>query len=385
MMPETASVPDFRTLGTPPLTVNRRLFDRFVRRAHVVERVKRGLARDTSRFLRDSVFSGLGETMTTMLNRIRGRRDVAAIHGTRAFKSLVKTTQGTLNAGYGRAMDDLAKQLRFLALEESRFVVNVLGQDIPFDYSAKVPALRDFRKAIRNQPFQGRTLQQWFRGMATNTATQTVSQVNLGLLQGETTGQIVRRVTGRKGVFDRALGEAERIAETAAGHAGNSGAGLAIEANEEVIQWEVWVSILAPTTCPVCASLDGNRYRVGEGPIPIDSTHIGCLCKRLPQLKSAKELGLKEGDLTPIQRRSMDGKVSEKTTYKGWIRKQPAKVQDEFMGPTRGRLYRAGKIKIDELVDTQLRPLSLKELRTRQDLSWEDIKVRRRRPPEPTE
>jgi len=384
-MPETASVPDFRTLATPPLTVNRRLFDRFVRRAHQIERVKRGLARDTSRFLRDSVFSGLGETMTTMLNRIRGRRDVAAVHGTKAFKSLVKTTQGTLNAGYGRAMNDLAKQLRFLALEESRFVVNVLGQDIPFDYSAKVPLLKDFRKAIRNQPFAGRTLQQWFKGMATNTATNTMSQVNLGLLGGETTNQIVRRMTGRKGVFDRALGEAERIAETAAGHAGNSGSDLAIEANEEVIAWEVWTAILDSATCVICGGLDGNKFRVGEGPIPIDSTHPVCRCKRIPQLKSAKELGLKESDLTPLERRSMDGKVSEKTTYKGWIRKQPAKVQDEFMGPTRGRLYRAGKLKIDELVDTQLRPLSLKELRTRQDLSWDDIKVRRRPRPEPTE
>jgi hypothetical protein len=362
-MPEIASRPDFRTLATPPLSVNNRLFDRFVRRAHQVERVKAGLARDTSRFLRDSVFSRLADTLSSRLSRIRGRRDVARIHGTAAFQSLAKTTREALTAGYGRAMNDLAKQLRNLAIEESRFVVRVLGQDMPFDYSAKVPALREFRRVVRQQPFSGKTLGQWFGGLSNTATTNTMSQINLGLLEGETTEKIVRRITGRKGVFDRALGEAEKIADTAAGHASNGGGDLAVQANAEVVGWEVWTAILDSATCVICAGLDGNRYKVGEGPIPGESTHPGgCRCKRIPALKSAKELGLKEGDLTPLERRAMDGKVPEKTTYAQWLRRQPVDVQNEVLGPSRARMWRGNRITIDRMVDARLRPLTLEEL-----------------------
>ena len=374
-------MPDTRTIGAP-LSLNGRLFNRFIRHDHHVERAKAGIARDVSRYLRDAVFSDLGERLELRIGRIRRRRDVARIHQTATWGSLRDLLRSSLTDGYRTARLDLASQLRELAIEESRFVVRVFGEEFAFDYSAKVPALREFRRAVTRQPINGHTLGEWFTGLRRTTETNTLGEINIGLQNGESTDQIIRRVLGRRGVFDRALKQTETIVETAAGHAAGNGRALAVGANGAVVAWEVWSAILDDATCPACASLDGSRFRVGEGPVPPDATHPGCRCKRIPAIKSAKELGLKEGDLPEIERRAMDGKVPQKTTYAKWLKTQPKAVQDEVLGPTRGRLYRQGKVSLNQMVDARLRPITLNELARKEGI--EIPRVRRPRARIPT-
>ena len=60
--------------------------------------------------------------------------------------------------------------------------------------------------------------------------------------------------------------------------------------------------------------------------------------------------------------------VPERTTYAQWLKKQPAAVQDEVLGKTRGKLFRSGKVTIDRMIDPRLRPLTLAELAEREGL-----------------
>jgi len=63
----------------------------------------------------------------------------------------------------------------------------------------------------------------------------------------------------------------------------------------------------------------------------------------------------------------MNGKVPEATTYHQWIKKQSAADQKEFLGPTRYKLWKSGKVKLDKFVnDGQL--LTLDELKVREKL-----------------
>lgn len=55
----------------------------------------------------------------------------------------------------------------------------------------------------------------------------------------------------------------------------------------------------------------------------------------------------------------------KRPTYAEWLAKQPASVQDDILGPTRGRLYRSGGLKVESFVDRKGSTLSLEELQRR--------------------
>jgi hypothetical protein len=89
-----------------------------------------------------------------------------------------------------------------------------------------------------------------------------------------------------------------------------------------------------------CRSRDGERYPVDSGPRP--PAHPGCRSIVTEVLK----------DYAPPQRE----------TYADWLKRQPAAVQDEIIGPARGRLLRAGKFEVSDFVDLRGKPLTLDEL-----------------------
>ena len=88
-----------------------------------------------------------------------------------------------------------------------------------------------------------------------------------------------------------------------------------------------------------------------------------CRCTTAPVLKSAAELGLPLEEFPAGTRASMDGQVSADLTYTEWLKRQPASVQDEALGPTRGDLFRAGLDEPSAYVTRQGRERTLKEMR----------------------
>lgn len=61
------------------------------------------------------------------------------------------------------------------------------------------------------------------------------------------------------------------------------------------------------------------------------------------------------------------GLTPSNVTYQDWIKRQPAKFQDEVLGPTRARLFRDGGVSLDKFVDASGRQYNLDQLRTRLD------------------
>ena len=93
--------------------------------------------------------------------------------------------------------------------------------------------------------------------------------------------------------------------------------------------------------------------------------HFNCRSVSVPVLKSWRELGIDADELPAGTRASMDGQVPADLTYAQWFAKQSAKRQDEIVGPTRGRLYRAGRVTFDRFSDDKGRWLTLEQLQDR--------------------
>lgn len=127
---------------------------------------------------------------------------------------------------------------------------------------------------------------------------------------------------------------------------------------DDVTDEYIYTATLDSRTTPICASLDGNQYKYGEGPVP--PQHWNCRSTVVPVVKW-DELGLKEPK--EGERASADGPVKASTDYEGWIKKQPKSVQDEFFGsPKRADLFRSGEKTLGQLVASDGQFATLEQL-----------------------
>jgi hypothetical protein len=128
-------------------------------------------------------------------------------------------------------------------------------------------------------------------------------------------------------------------------------------------------------TTEICIGYDGKVYPINEGPRP--PFHWQCRTQAVPVLKSWKQLGINLKEAPEGTRSSMNGQEAAKITYPEWLKKQPIEFQDEVLGPTRAKLWRSGKVKIDRFTqDGKL--LTLDQLRKKEGLSIKDVKPVRR-------
>jgi len=59
------------------------------------------------------------------------------------------------------------------------------------------------------------------------------------------------------------------------------------------------------------------------------------------------------------------GTVPATTTFGPWLRTQSAEFQDQYLGKTKGQLFRSGGLKIDQFTDSLGRPLTVRDMATR--------------------
>lgn len=183
--------------------------------------------------------------------------------------------------------------------------------------------------------------------------------VSAGALSGRTNYQMAREINGI--VKDRSRLQSEALVRTATNHIGNQTRRALFEANADVIAEEKILATLDLNTTLICAGRDGDTHPVGQGPMP--PFHYGCRTIRVPVIKEQYRI------MGIGQRASMDGPVDSRTTYGGWLRKQPKDVQDEILGKERATLFRSGKVKLGGFTDRRGVVYSLDELRAREGLT----------------
>ncbi len=148
--------------------------------------------------------------------------------------------------------------------------------------------------------------------------------------------------TYNDGVLAISRRSAEAVARTAVNHVATQARHLTYEKNKDLLDGWQWVATLEPSTCAECGALDGQVFDVGDD-TEEPPAHVQCRCSSAPVVKG--------------------GGKADKVTYGSWLADQSEAVQDEALGPTRGKLYREGGLSIDKFVDDRHRPLNLAELR----------------------
>ena len=189
----------------------------------------------------------------------------------------------------------------------------------------------------------GEVLTKAFRGIAVDQAEQFSQVVRNGLLTGETTPSIAKRLIGNLQFGEDAKtvrqlvaagGQATAVADnqvmalvrTSINQVANTASQQVYEANQDITKKYRYVATLDSRTSSICAALDGQEFPYGKGPMP--PQHFNCRSTTVPII---------DPDILPpstiAKRASADGPVPINTSYGQWLKDQPRSVQQEVLGP----------------------------------------------------
>lgn len=226
-----------------------------------------------------------------------------------------------------------------------------------------------FKAVIDTEPIQGALLKDWFTDQSRKTVFKVDRQIKLGVLQGETIDQMVRRVRGRSagrrgqyvgGVMQTSTRDAAAIVRTAVNDISNVAGMNCYKNNADVLSGVRYTATLDSRTSAECMALDGSFWKLDDPGIKRPPRHVNCRSVLVPEV-DWKGLGMEpppEGT-----RASADGQVPSSTTYGEWLKSQPASLQDEILGSrARGKLFRDGRASLKDLVTSDGRRVPLDQL-----------------------
>ena len=201
----------------------------------------------------------------------------------------------------------------------------------------------------------GETVEKAFRGLASKQADLFTKTVRNGLLTGETTQKIAKRLSGRLHFGNALKGSVQQIADrggistkmadnqiitivrTSINQVANEASQKVYEANQDVTRKYEYVATLDSRTSLICARLDGQKFEYGKGPTP--PQHFNCRSTTVPII-DYKKLNITPPSKTKTTTRpSESGRVPQKVSYADWLAKQPRSVQSEVLGKWKSQYF----------------------------------------------
>ncbi len=234
-----------------------------------------------------------------------------------------------------------------------------------------------YRAFFVETPLGGHLLRDWVdRAFTASVQAAFKEEINVGVLQGEGYPALIKRVTD--GFKDEAITLTRTYVQTANVTASQ----MVAQANSGILRGWRWCATLengyresGRGTCLRCAALDGQEFKLGEGPeIPL---HPRCRCFPVWITKTWRDLGIDMDELAEVARpytmrpdRNIDAggrrTILESGFHQGhygdWIMRQSGKTQLNALGPGRLALLKAGRITFADLVNARGELRTLREL-----------------------
>jgi SPP1 gp7 family putative phage head morphogenesis protein len=190
----------------------------------------------------------------------------------------------------------------------------------------------------------GEVITKAFRGIAVDQAERFNQVVRQGLLTGEPTPAIAKRLIGNLEFGEEAKtvkqlvaagGQATAVADnqivslvrTSINQVANAASQQVYEANQDITKKYRYVATLDTRTSSICRALDGREFEYGKGPKP--PQHFNCRSTTVPVI-DYDELGF-----TPppaAKRASAGGQVPADQTYGQWLAKQDLETKAKALG-----------------------------------------------------
>ena len=353
------------------------------------------------------IINAYNDIIIDAVNQLRTIDDLAAPVKAARLRGILAQLKESLGTWAGDATELTAVELQGIAQLQSEFVADQLARALPagardavrtveispqFAQSVvttdptqfNVVALSDdLFAAVQGAPAtfsltaakgatitlpNGEVVTKAFRGIAVDQAERFSQVVRQGLLTGEPTPAIAKRLIGslersdERLVFgeaattreqlraagilrDRRLGikriissggeltsmadnQIITLVRTSINQVANTASQQVYEANQDITKKYRYVATLDTLTSSICRALDGKEFEYGKGPTP--PQHFNC---RSTTVAVIDYEGLGFTPPPPAKRASTGGQVPADQTYGQWLAKQPRDVKAEALGP----------------------------------------------------
>jgi len=241
---------------------------------------------------------------------------------------------------------------------QARLIENAVAPYVAIDL--KRPGINQLKAIVTKQPFQGRLLKSWFSDLTADQKTKINTTIRLGLTEGQTTDQIIRRIRGTKarqyrdGALEITRHHAESITRTAIAHVSDRASNDMWMGNADIIKGLKYVATLDGRTSAICRSRDNKVYALGKSPyLP---AHFNCRSRVVPYLGETSIKGTRASEI---------GQVPQDLKYGDWLKKQPKATQEDVLGVSKAKLFREGGLSIDKFSDSTGKAYTLNDLRNR--------------------
>jgi SPP1 gp7 family putative phage head morphogenesis protein len=345
------------------------------RNAIDLNRFSNGVAKRIARTYNDLILDAV--------DQLRGIDELSAPSKAARLRAILAQLKESLNGWAGSSTILAVEELQGLTLLQSEFVKEQLRKALPIELRNQIRSVQispqfaqsvatvdptalnvvslsdDLQAAVAGAPatFQltaaqgttitlpnGKVLEKSFRGLAESQADLFAKTVRNGLLTGESTDKLARRLKGRLRFgqpgslrqMAQAGGEVTAVANhqvmamvrTSINQVANASSQQVYEANQDVTKRYRYVATLDSRTSAICQALDGQEFDYGKGPTP--PQHFNCRSTTVP-LIDYKGLGITPPK--PGKRRSSDGLVPANQTYGQWLSNQSKAVKADVLGP----------------------------------------------------
>ena len=317
------------------------------------------------------------------VDRLRGIDELSAPAKAARLRVILAQLKESLD-GWAEASTALAvEELQGLAVLQSEFVEEQLRKALPLELRDQIRSIQispqfaqsvatvdptainvvslsdDLQAAVTGAPatFQltaaqgttitlpnGKVLEKSFRGLAESQADLFAKTVRNGLLTGESTDKLARRLKGRLRCgqpgsarqIAQAGGEVTAVANhqvmalvrTSVNQVANNSSQQTYEANQSVTSRYRYIATLDSRTSPICRALDGQEFDYGKGPVP--PQHFNCRSTTVPLIDYER---LDIPPPKPGKRRSKDGLVPADQSYGQWLNNQSKETKADVLGP----------------------------------------------------
>jgi len=317
------------------------------------------------------------------VDRLRSIDELSAPAKAARLRVILAQLKESLEGWAGASTALAVEELQGLAVLQSEFVEEQLRKALPLELRDQIRSIQispqfaqsvatvdptainivslsdDLQAAVTGAPatFQltaaqgttitlpnGKVLEKSFRGLAESQADLFAKTVRNGLLTGESTDKLARRLKGRLRFgqpgsarqIAQAGGEVTAVANhqvmalvrTSVNQVANNSSQQTYEANQSVTSRYRYIATLDSRTSPICRALDGQEFDYGKGPVP--PQHFNCRSTTVP-LIDYERLGITPPK--PGKRRSQDGLVPSNQSYGQWLNNQNKGTKADVLGP----------------------------------------------------
>jgi SPP1 gp7 family putative phage head morphogenesis protein len=327
------------------------------------------------------VINAYNDIIIDSVNQLRTIDDLAAPVKAARLRGILAQLKESLAGWAGDASELMVPELQGLAELQSEFVTDELRKALPVGSRNAVRTVEispqfaqsvvttdptqlnvvalsdDLFAAVNGAPAtfsltaaqgatitlpNGEVITKAFRGIAVDQAERFSQVVRQGLLTGETTPSIAKRLIGSLQFGEEAKtvrqlvaagGQATAVADnqiitlvrTSINQVANTASQQVYEANQDITKKYRYVATLDTRTSAICRALDGQEFEYGKGPTP--PSHFNCRSVTVPVI---------DPDILPpsttATRASKDGQVPINTTYGKWLKdKMPGETNADVL------------------------------------------------------